>query len=668
MTQLPFNAAQARFLKAFTEGLFYGVDMAISADQVVANVQTQFGIVGGTKVDELRLSITAMSIVLGGPLFRLMPRGMRKNRIAARLQNTKFDLFQDMARLRGVIYAGYYGHWLGTSEEENATNPVLLQIGFTLPKFRTRGPAEPQIKLVQGREIDREHFVEGGDIPDEVDVIVAGSGSGGAVAAYNLARQGHSVLIVEAGPHYPSPRITHEERRMTARLFKHGALQTSKNNDFVVFQGRVVGGSSAINNGICLRVKEPGHTHPRAPDVLEKWADIGAVLDRTAFDAAYEAVEAKLGISEIEHRSGRRNGPHLLRGWEDYSNQSNDPMERDATAGWFLKNYGPAGTSSACSYCGYCNTGCPYGRKLGMAQTYLPDACREHGARILAESKVQRIVWANGNGGVKRATGVDVILPDNGEKHIRARKGVVVAAGTIASSKLLRRSGIENTGFGISLNIASPVVALMPDDHPTPAWDEDQMATYVDVGDYLLESHFQPPMSMATLMPGWFTDHAQRMRNYGRVASAGVLFPADRRGHVSGSKLDFHLDPEIDLPLLRRAVSTLAKVHFAAGATEVYPALLRGQTLRRDDDIDAFFADAIREADDITLSSSHPHGGNAINVDPALGVVDTDCRLHGAANVLVTDASVFPSCIRVNAQFTTMAMAQYATGRGDPFA
>ena len=49
-------------------------------------------------------------------------------------------------------------------------------------------------------------------------------------------------------------------------------------------------------------------------------------------------------------------------------------------------------------------------------------------------------------------------------------------------------------------------------------------------------------------------------------------------------------------------------------------------------------------------------------------MVDTQCRLHGASNVLVADASVFPSCIRVNAQFTTMAMAHYATGYADPFA
>src|SRR3546814_6444596 len=70
-------------------------------------------------------------------------------------------------------------------------------------------------------------------------------------------------------------------------------------------------------------------------------------------------------------------------------------------------------------------------------------------------------------------------------------------------------------------------------------------------------------------------------------------------------------------------------------------------------DVDAFFRDAIREQDDVTLSSSHPHGGNAINEDSRHGVVDLDCRVHGTTNVLVTDASTFPSCIRVNAQWTT---------------
>ena len=178
-------------------------------------------------------------------------------------------------------------------------------------------------------------------------------------------------------------------------------------------------------------------------------------------------------------------------------------------------------------------------------------------------------------------------------------------------------------------------------------------------GDFLLESHFQPPMSMASLMPGWFADHSQRMKNFGRVHSAGILFPADRRGQIVDGKLKFRLDVDDDLPMLRRAMATLTKVHFAAGALECYPALAKGQKVTPDMDIDAFFRAAIREQDDVTLSSSHPHGGNAINEDPQYGVVDPECRVHGTTNVFVTDASVFPSCIRVNAQWTTMAMAHY---------
>jgi hypothetical protein len=60
--------------------------------------------------------------------------------------------------------------------------------------------------------------------------------------------------------------------------------------------------------------------------------------------------------------------------------------------------------------------------------------------------------------------------------------------------------------------------------------------------------------------------------------------------------------------------------------------------------------------------------GAAMNVDPEDGVLGVDCRVHGTTNVPVTDDSVLPSCIRMNAQLTTMAMAHYAMARADPFA
>lgn len=665
---VPFNFGQLAFLKAYAEALFHGADMVISADQLVANFTDLFAKIGGTKLDEIRLSLTVSEVVLGGPFFINDDIAGRAATIRHRLQNSNFDFFQDLARVRGVIYACYYGHWEPGDEDANRDNLVHKQIAFTLPKFRQRGPGEMPIEPVAGREIDPSHVIGAASLEQSYDVIVLGSGAGGAVAAFHLASRGYKVLIVEAGPFYPSPRISRHELDMIAQLYKHGALQTTTDHDFVVFQGRCVGGSSTINNGICLRVNEEGKTHPDAPDIFDKWASIGAPVDKAAFSASYDAIAARLGIAPIEPRSGRHNGPHLIQGWADYAATSGDPKDSRAISAWFSKNFGPPGTPSACAYCGYCNTGCGYGRRLGMAQTYLPDACRDHGARILAATKADKIVWRDGPDGKREAEGVQLILPGGARTVVDAKVGVVVACGTIASSKLLDRSGISGTGYQVSLNIASPVVALMPEGAPVNAWDEDQMATYVDCADFLLESHFQPPMAMATLMPGWFGEHAARMRNFGRVRSAGILFPADRRGRVVDGKLTFKLDREDDLPVLRRAMATLTKVHFAAGALECYPALAKGQVVWPDMDIDAFFHDAIREADDVTLSSSHPHGGNAMNVDPANGIVDTDCRVHGTTNVLVTDASVFPSCIRVNAQFTTMAMAHYATARRDPFA
>jgi len=664
----PFNSLQAAIIKALTEALFHGVEMKIPPEQVVANLQKQFGMIHGNKPTEIGLTLYLVCFFMGGPLFLLFGPEWRKRRIDKRLARSKNNLLQDLARIRGVIYAGYYGHWEGKNEDrvlgqdENLANPVLAQIGYTLPKHRQRAPGE-EIEPFYGRDLELGDVLHPDNLPRSAEVIVIGSGAGGAVAAANLAKH-HDVLVIEAGPHFPSKLITHEERRMTARLFVDGGIQTSRDHDIVVFQGRVVGGSTVINNGICLRVKDPGRVHPAAEDVFANWAALGAPVDVTRFLQAYDAIENTLGIEQILPKTGFNNGPHLIDGWKVHAGSTGDPQDAQSPHDWFRKNYGPRAIGAGCAYCGYCNTGCPYGRKQGVAQSFLLRAHKNE-ARILADAEVRRIIWQSGKPG--RAVGVEVVLPDGTSRVVRATKGVVVAAGALASSRILRNSGIKQAGSGISLNIACPVVALMPEKKPMRAWDEDQMATYVDRGDFLLESHFQPPMSMSTLMPGWFGDHAERMRNYSRMASAGVLFPADRRGQLKGNGgLSFKLRQDVEIPLLRRALSTLCKVHFAAGALEVYPAVARGHALRSGEDIDAFFERIVREADDVTLSSSHPQGGNARNADPEEGIVDLDNRVHGTDNVLVTDASVFPSCIRVNAQLTTMAMSHYATAQ-NPF-
>lgn len=662
----PFNRLQALMIKAMAEALFHNRKMAISPDQVVDNVQYQFSNIEGKKPAEIGMALYGLLLVLGGPFFLAAPPAIRKNLIRRRLQKSRIDLFQDIARTKGVILAGYYGHWQPGDEAANFDNPIYADLEFELPAQRDRSaPGERQVRREPSRDLKPGVFVGHDAVPEETDVIVIGSGAGGAVAAAAIADEGHEALIIEAGGHYPSSRITHQEARMTARMFKDGALQTTTDRDIIVFQGRVVGGSTVINNGICLRMKHKDLVHPDAEDVYDTWAKLGAPISETDLTRSYEAVEQALEVSEIDRIVGRNNGPHLIDGWNKYAAQSDDPMDKKAITAWFRKNYGPTTADSECVYCGYCNTGCPYGRKKAMPESFLTHAtsdARSKPARILDRAEAVEILWDEGANGKRIAHAVKIRLSDGGRRTIRARKGVVVAAGALASSNLLYDSGILQSGSNISLNIACPVVALMPEGTDVNVWNEDQMATYVDRGDFLIESHFQPPMSMATLVPGWFEDHYERMRNYNRLVSAGVLFPADRLGYMDNGKLKLKIGEE-ELALLRRALATMTKVHFLNGAIEVYPALLRGQTLTCDmshADIDAFYEQAIEEPDDVVLSSSHPHGGNAINADPHKGVVDLNQRVHNTTNCYVADASVMPSCIRVNAQLTTMAMAHRA--------
>ena len=73
-------------------------------------------------------------------------------------------------------------------------------------------------------------------------------------------------------------------------------------------------------------------------------------------------------------------------------------------------------------------------------------------------------------------------------------------------------------------------------------------------------------MSMSTLMPGWFGHHADRMLNYNRLASAGILFPADRQGLLIGGSLHFKLRADVELPLLRRALAKNPVDRFSSAA------------------------------------------------------------------------------------------------------
>jgi choline dehydrogenase-like flavoprotein len=167
-------------------------------------------------------------------------------------------------------------------------------------------------------------------------------------------------------------------------------------------------------------------------------------------------------------------------------------------------------------------------------------------------------------------------------------------------------------------------------------------------------------------MPGWFSDHFNNMRRYTHLSCIGVVVGSQSNATVrpgfrgKGMKLDYE-PADADLKLLIKGTKLAARIHFASGALRVMPMTFRStsySSLEQVDELD----DIVRDNTDIGLHTSHPQGGNAVSRDRAKGVVDERFRIHGAENVYVCDASVFPSSVTVNPQLTVMAVADYAAG------
>ena len=104
---------------------------------------------------------------------------------------------------------------------------------------------------------------------------------------------------------------------------------------------------------------------------------------------------------------------------------------------------GCAATSAGCKGSGQCLTGCPNAAKQGMSVSYVPWALATGSARIFCSCRVERVDVRGG-----RAVGVTARGGDRGEVTLRARRGVVVAASTVQTPNILRRSGLRARAIG----------------------------------------------------------------------------------------------------------------------------------------------------------------------------------------------------------------------------
>jgi choline dehydrogenase-like flavoprotein len=176
----------------------------------------------------------------------------------------------------------------------------------------------------------------------------------------------------------------------------------------------------------------------------------------------------------------------------------------------------------------------------------------------------------------------------------------------------------------------------------------------------LLEATFTPPAFGGAWLAGSGAEHQRAMLDLRHVASIGVQLTDRSAGRIrlgaDGTlRASYDLLPA-DAARLTFGIARAAEVHFAAGATEVYPNLGRVKALRPGD-LASFEATTFKPAE-LRLEGFHPMGTARIAADPREGACAPDGSLHGAAGLYVADASLFPTAVGVNPMMTIIAFAK----------
>ena len=470
------------------------------------------------------------------------------------------------------------------------------------------------------------------------DVVVVGSGPGGATVARDLAALGAEVIVVEAGPWVQPHELPADPVESLTRLYDGGGFRFTKGRaPMRLLHGRALGGTSVVNSAICWRL-------PR--DVHDEWvASDAALRDELpweSLDRAGHDIETFLGVETTHPRVAGGNNLLMGRG-ADRLGLSHQPTRRNTLG---------------CQGLARCNAGCPKGAKLSMDRSMLPAAVGL-GARIVTSVEVDGILRDGG-----AATGVSGVAAGGGRVRIEAGRAVVLAAGAIATPILLLENHIRGGPVGHHLQCHPGIGVAGRFTEVVRSWEgatQGHEVTGLMTDGIKLEALALDPSVLAHGVDRIGSDLAEEMARLSCWASWAAPIRAQTHGTVSpgrrAPKVRFDLVPD-DVHRIRRAITALGEVMFAAGAVEVAVGVAgfdRHVTdvkpLRRLSD------EGPTDPRAYALVVSHLFGTCRMGSDPEASVVRPDFRHHRVDRLYVADASVFPTNLGVNPQISIMTMA-----------
>lgn len=535
-----------------------------------------------------------------------------------------------------------------------------------------------------------------------VDVVVVGSGAGGAPVALELARAGIDVVVLDKGRRFREEDFDHDEIAMCRRNFfvpfvadephtvRHGEGEPARpTSDGWI--SCIVGGGT---------VHMAGYFHRLHPVDFKLRSTLGPIAHSTVVDwpLTYQDLEPFYGRAEAEVGVSGRWKAHPF----EEPRGADFPLPPLAEHGLAARidaaaaalGYHPFPTPRAilsrdyngrpaCMFCSLCASyGCEIGAKSSTLAALLPAAEATGHCQVRPQSMAVEIPIGKDG----RVTGV-VYRTAAGGQAFQPARCVVVAASAIESARLLLLSrsarfprGLANDSGLVGRNLVFSGLSKgearfsLAGRHRGASWLSDR-APFVQrsLQDfYLLERPVEGVRKAGTIL--FSLAHPNPIFTAERVAAAGgaggwrwgARLKQALRDEALGSRtLTFEnfaeflptegtyvdLDPEVKdrwgtpaarITLARHPLDRAASGLLAERGLQILQALEPE-------------AAAITEADgqDLVLQGGTCRFGR----DPARSVLDVDCRAHAVANLYVSDSSFMPTSGGVPFTLTILANA-----------
>jgi choline dehydrogenase-like flavoprotein len=297
------------------------------------------------------------------------------------------------------------------------------------------------------------------------DVIIVGTGAGGATVAHELSDKGLNILILEKGIEHPSGTAAKHIKNTTLIMpLSSEDKEDRENYEFLKYPAELmniegVGGTTPVSLANACYACTSCYKNSATAQFK--------VHDLELFEELLEASrDLKVGSLPAE-----KMGPTTRR-----------VIEEGEKLGYFMEPMPKFIDFDKCDGCGLCILGCTKGAKWDATDFIEEMRESENNTEIISDFTVLQVLHNNDS-----VVGVEGIDPE-GTKFTYSAKNVVVAAGALNTPKILINSGITaHVGTGLFTDLFITIGGYLKDANLNT---EIPMGVKSEFGPYFLSPHY----------------------------------------------------------------------------------------------------------------------------------------------------------------------------------